>query len=170
MYSLPDLNYKYNALEPYIDAETMEIHYTKHHQAYIDKLNAILDKNTNLKDKPLEELAVLPETKDFAGGHLNHSFFWKILNPIAPKFNSSIFKTYKDEFVQKSTTFFGSGWVWLVEKGSEYEVITTQNQDSPIAQKRVPVLGIDLWEHAYYLKYQNRRVDYINAWINLVIK
>lgn len=169
MFTLPKLQFSYDALEPYIDALTMEIHHTKHHQTYIDKLNAIVEANSNLKDKTLEELCLLPETKNMAGGHYNHSFFWQIIGPNSS--DGSVpdeIKPFKDEFNQKALTFFGSGWTWIVKDGNKLEVITTSNQDSPLLVGKNPVLALDLWEHAYYLKYQNKRVDYIDAWWNIV--
>ncbi len=184
-YELPKLNYDYNALEPYIDAKTMEIHYTKHHQAYIDKLNAVLEKYPNLAEQPLENLlenfeSLEMEEKDKTtlrnngGGHLNHSFFWKIMGPkkepdsklveeITSAFGSV--DEFKKKFTEAATTRFGSGWAWLVRDiDSKLQVYSTPNQNSPVMQGHIPLIGLDVWEHAYYLKYQNKRPDYIENW------
>ena len=169
MFTLPKLDYSYDSLEPFIDAKTMEIHHTKHHQTYIDKLNAIVEANPNLKDKTLEELCLLPETKNMARGHYNHSFFWQIIGPAGSGTIPDEINSLKDEFNQKALTLFGSGWTWIVKNdlpaqaGGKLEVITTPNQDSPLLTGKIQVLGLDLWEHAYYLKFQNRRVEYIDA-------
>ncbi|MEK7464452.1 MAG: superoxide dismutase [Patescibacteria group bacterium] len=192
-HSLPKLLYAYDDLEPYIDARTMEIHHTKHHQAYVDKLNAALEGYPDLQKKSLEELlqsieavpgAIRVAVKNHGGGHFNHSMFWKMMKPparpgngggeprgevgkiITSKFGE--FLKFKEEFTKAATGFFGSGWVWLVLKDESFEIITTPNQESPIMQGFNPVLGLDVWEHAYYLKYQNKRPDYINAWWNVV--
>ena len=160
MFKLPELPYKYDALEPFIDSLTMEIHHTKHHQTYVDKLNAIVENNSNLKDKTLEELCLLPETKNMAGGHYNHSFFWKIIGPSGKNGSMpSELLQYKDEFNEKALLLFGSGWVWIVKNKNKLEVVTTSNQDSSLIEDKLPILGLDLWEHAYYLKFQNRRVE-----------
>lgn len=160
MYKLPEPNFKFDQFEPFIDAKTMEIHYTKHHQGYVDKLNVIIENNPTLKDKTLEELAKIPETKNMAGGHLNHTFFWQMLIGGVKDLD---FSKYKDDFTQSALSLFGSGWVWLVENGDLFEVITTPNQDSPLVQDKKPVLGLDLWEHSYYLKYQSRRAEYVDV-------
>lgn len=187
-YKLPELPYSYDALEPYIDARTMEIHYTKHHQGYVDKLNAALEKYQGISEKPLEELlgnleAVPAEirtaVRNQGGGHWNHSLFWKIMAPkaggepqgdlasaLAKKFGN--FAAFKEKFSASAAGVFGSGWSWLVVKNGELEITTTPNQDSPIMQGIKPILGLDVWEHAYYLKYQNKRPDYIAAWWNVV--
>jgi len=187
LHLLPKLPYSFDALEPFIDEKTMEIHHGKHHQTYVDKLNKALEKYPKLQNKSVEELLknldLIPEdirtaVRNHGGGHVNHSFFWlilkkgiepggEILKAINKKFKG--FDAFKEEFGTKATNLFGSGWCWLVlnQKG-ELEVITTPNQDSPISQNKVPVLGLDLWEHSYYLKYQNKRADYINAWWNVV--
>lgn len=171
MFVLPKLNYSYSALEPYIDSLTMKIHHTKHHQTYIDKLNETLKDYPKYLDFTIEELLLkvseLPgeirqKIINFGGGHYNHTFFWQILDKKLP----DAFSDYEDEFRLKGASLFGSGWVWLVEKDKSFEVITTPNQDSPIMQNKKPVLGLDLWEHAYYLKYQNRRAEYIDAFLN----
>jgi len=172
MFTLPKLQYKYDALEPYIDAKTMEIHHTKHHQTYIDKLNTLVDANPELNSKTLEELCLISETKNMAGGHLNHSFFWEIIGP-APVENSVVkpleeILKFKDEFNDKASKLFGSGWVWIAKQDNEIKVISTPLQDSVLTVNALPILGIDLWEHAYYLKYQNRRAEYIDAFWNVI--
>ena len=185
-HTLPELGYSFDALEPFIDAKTMEIHHDKHHAGYVNKLNVALE-GTGLEDKSVEELLSdlnsLPADKKQAiinngGGHANHSFFWpilkkdiemkgKIVEAINSKFGS--FEKFKEEFSNVAATRFGSGWAWLVvnEKG-ELEIMSTANQDSPISQGKKPVLGLDVWEHAYYLKYQNKRPDYIEAFFNVI--
>jgi len=185
IHTLPKLNYSYQALEPYIDAQTMEIHHTKHHQAYIDNLNKVLEKYSALSDKPLEELMKnlgsleIPEAdktalRNHGGGHLNHSLFWTLIDPQNkpdPNLQSSIenkfgsLEKFKDEFTTAATTRFGSGWAWLVrvKGGEELAVYSTPNQDSPFLNGDIPLIGLDVWEHAYYLKYQNRRAEYISA-------
>lgn len=187
-HTLPPLPYAYNALEPHIDAMTMEIHYTKHHQAYIDKLNTALEKHPELQDKTVEELVadldLVPEdirtaVRNHGGGHLNHSLFWESLAPAkgqAPEgaleqaliqaFGS--IQDFKLKFSEKASTQFGSGWAWLVKDGDMLEVLATPNQDNPITQGKTPILGLDVWEHAYYLRYQNKRPDYIAAFWNIV--
>ncbi len=184
-YELPKLPYEYGALEPYIDAKTMEIHYTKHHQAYVDKLNAVLEKYPDLAEKPLEELLrgldslAIPEAdkiaiKNHGGGHWNHSFFWSIMGPakdidkklvadISAAFGSV--DEFKKKFSDAAASRFGSGWAWLVRKtDGRLDIYSTGNQDCPLMQNDTPLIGLDVWEHAYYLKYQNKRPDYINAW------
>lgn len=170
MFTLPKLQYEYDALEPFIDTKTMEIHHTKHHQAYVDKLNLLVDTNPDFKNKTLEELCVIQETKNMAGGHYNHTFFWKTL---LPNHNHSLnisnkFLPFKDEFINKATGLFGSGWVWLAKKDEKIEIIATPLQDAPLVTGYIPIIGIDLWEHAYYLKYQNRRSEYIEAFLNVI--
>ncbi len=188
-YELPKLPYSYDALEPFIDARTMEIHYTKHHQAYIDKLNAALEKYPALQEKTLEELLgnldVVPQeirtaVRNHGGGHFNHSLFWKIMGPncggepagvlaeaIVKNFGN--FTKFKEQFSAAAAGVFGSGWVWLVlSKAEGLKIIATPLQDSPISHGLMPLLGLDVWEHAYYLKYQNKRADYIAAWWNVV--
>ena len=186
-YTLPDLPYAFDALEPYIDALTMEIHHDKHHQAYVNNVNAALE-GTDLGDLPIEELLQaldrVPEAKRAAvrnngGGHYNHSLFWQSLSPngggepsgalrsaIDAAFGS--FSDFKDKLKAAGVGQFGSGWAWLVRDGSGLAIVGTPNQDSPISSGKTPLLGVDVWEHAYYLRYQNRRVDYINAWWNVV--
>lgn len=168
MFKLPELPYKYDALEPFIDAKTMEIHHTKHHQTYIYKLNAIIESKPELKDKTLEELVKLPETKNMAGGHSNHSFFWEIMAPKQEDTDRGWFDEYKKEFTEKASTLFGSGWVWFVKNKDKFEVVQTPLQDSPLIDGMDPVLGIDVWEHAYYLQYKWNRAEYINNWFNVV--
>lgn len=186
MYTLPELGYDYDALEPFIDARTMEIHHKKHHQAYIDKLNKALDKYPKLQNRPVEELirnlSMIPEdirtaVQNHGGGHANHSFFWKILKKdVEPsgevlKAINKKFKgidNFKEHFKDAATTLFGSGWVWLVLNGKELEIVKTPNQDNPINQGKIPILGLDVWEHTYYLKYQNRRPEYVDAFFNVI--
>ncbi len=188
-YTLPPLPYEYNALEPYIDTETMKIHYTKHHQAYVDKLNAALKDHPELREKSLEYLlthlkevpeAIRTAVRDNGGGHYNHSFFWLCMIPqgtqqplgktkelIEKTFGS--FDTFKDQFNKAAVSVFGSGWAWLVlDKSGKLKIVTTANQDTPITEGLTPLLGLDVWEHAYYLKYQNRRAEYSDAWWHVV--
>jgi superoxide dismutase, Fe-Mn family len=186
-YEVPDLPYPYDALEPHIDDQTMHLHHDKHHQAYVDKANAALE-GTEWADKPVEEvlknLDSLPDNirtavRNNAGGHANHSFFWQIMSPdgggapdgdlaaaIEQAFGS--FDSFKGELKQLGVNRFGSGWAWLVYDGSDLAVTSTPNQDSPVSDGQGPLLGVDVWEHAYYLKYQNRRPDYLDAWWNVV--
>ncbi len=188
VYVLPPLPYAYNALEPYIDEQTMRIHYTKHHQAYVNKLNAALKDYPQVSKKPLEYL--LAHTKEIpkairtavinnGGGHWNHSFFWEVMTPTSTKqpvgsvgeaikkqFGS--FDEFKKEFNKAALTVFGSGWAWLVYDKGKLRVIATANQDSPLTLGLTPLLALDVWEHAYYLKYQNRRGDYNEAWWQVV--
>lgn len=188
-YKLPELKYDYNALEPYIDKITMEIHHTKHHAAYINNLNAALEKHPELENKKLEELLKdinsVPEdirvaVRNNGGGHYNHSMFWdlmgankggepkgKVKEEINKVFGS--FDKFKEDFGKAATTRFGSGWAWLIiNKDGELQIVSTPNQDNPISDGNIPVLGLDVWEHAYYLKYQNKRPDYIEAWWKVV--
>ncbi len=186
-FELPKLDYAYDALEPYIDAKTMEIHYTKHHQTYIDKANAALA-GTDLENASVEEVLTnldkLPEDKrtpvrNNAGGHYNHSLFWTVLSPdgggaptgavadaIAAAFGD--FDSFKTTFADAGANRFGSGWAWLVADGGGVAVTSTPNQDATILEGKTPILGLDVWEHAYYLNYQNRRPDYIAAFWNIV--
>lgn len=188
MFTLPKLPYAYNALEPHIDAKTMEIHHTKHHQAYIDKANAALEKYPELQEKSAEELLsdldALPEDirtviRNQAGGHANHSLFWTILSPegggepsgeIQEKITEAFgdFGKFKEQFTAAATGQFGSGWAWVVVNNGKLEIVATPNQDSPLSQSKTPILGLDVWEHAYYLTYQNKRPDYITAFWNIV--
>ena len=187
-HELPNLPYAYDALEPHFDKETMNIHHTKHHNTYITNLNAALEGHAELADKSVEELVAnlneLPEAirtavRNNGGGHANHTFFWTILSPngggqpvgelataIEAKFGS--FDAFKEEFAKAGATRFGSGWAWLVVNNGELEVTSTPNQDSPLTEGKTPVIGLDVWEHAYYLNYQNRRPDYIGAFWNVV--
>lgn len=186
-FELSKINYAYDALEPFIDARTMEIHHTKHHQAYVNNLNAALEKHPNLNlglEEMLANLDLVPEdirttVRNNGGGHFNHDLFWKLLkvnNGEGPKgklledINSTFgsFDKFKEEFAKAASTRFGSGWAWLiVNKDNNLEVLSTPNQDTPLALGR-PILGIDVWEHAYYLNYQNRRADYISAFFQVV--
>jgi Fe-Mn family superoxide dismutase len=189
-FSLPSLPYAPDALEPHIDRQTMEIHHGKHHNAYVTNLNKALESAPDLANKSLEELlanncAAVPENirtavRNNGGGHHNHSMFWQIMGPnasgspsgeIADAINGAFgsFDAFKEKFNAAATTRFGSGWAWLVKgSGNSVEVISTANQDSPLMEGRFPIMGLDVWEHAYYLKYQNRRPDYIGAWWNVV--
>lgn len=185
-FELPQLPYAYDALEPHIDARTMEIHHTKHHQAYTTNLNAAIA-GTELEGKTIEEIlkvaADKPAVRNNGGGFYNHNLFWTIMAPnaggnptgelasaIDAKFGS--FDAFKDEFAKAAATRFGSGWAWLCVKNGELEVCSTANQDNPLMDgigcEGQPILGLDVWEHAYYLNYQNRRPDYINAFFNVV--
>lgn len=193
-HSLPALPYAHNALEPHIDARTMEIHHGKHHQAYVNNLNAALEKYPDLQSKSAEELiknlSAVPEdirtaVRNNGGGHVNHSMFWLMMGPngggepggdLAAAINAAFgsFASFKEQFAKAGVGRFGSGWAWLVVNGGKLEVCSTANQDNPMMGKAVagcegvPILGIDVWEHAYYLNYQNRRPDYIAAWWNVV--
>ena len=185
-YALPTLPYAYDALEPYIDARTMEIHYTKHHQTYIDKLNAALSDYPDFKDYSAEDLNKsldkIPEkirtaVRNHGGGHANHSFFWPILRKdvayngnVADAINGKFgdFESFKKDFSNAAALLFGSGWTWLVVADGQLEILTTPNQDSPLTLGKTPVIGLDVWEHAYYLKYQNRRPEYIEAFFNVI--
>jgi Fe-Mn family superoxide dismutase len=186
-FEVPPLPYDYGALEPYIDKQTMELHHDKHHQAYVDKANAALE-GTEHADAPVEEvlgnLSSLPSDKQKAvrnngGGHLNHSLFWESMSPdgggapdgdlasaIDDAFGS--FDAFKEQFEQAGVNQFGSGWAWLVLDGSSLAVTSTANQDNPLLDGKTALLGNDVWEHAYYLKYQNKRPDYLKAWWNVV--
>jgi superoxide dismutase, Fe-Mn family len=190
-YTLPALPYDFAALEPSIDVQTMQIHHGKHHQAYVNNLNAALDKHPEWHKKSLEELLhginSVPEdirtaVRNNAGGHHNHSLFWTIMAPTgkggggepAGSLADAIKKTFgdftklKEQVASAGAARFGSGWAWLVVTGGKLEVFSTANQDSPLMDGKIPILGLDVWEHAYYLKYQNRRPDYIAAWWNVV--
>jgi superoxide dismutase, Fe-Mn family len=186
-YSVPDLPYAYDALEPHIDEATMKLHHDKHHQAYVDKANAALE-GTEWADKPVEEvlsnLSSLPADKQTpvrnqAGGHANHTLFWENMSPdgggeptgeLADAINAAFgsFADFQAKFEDNGVTQFGSGWTWLVLDGGELKLTKTSNQDSPLLDGQTPLLGNDVWEHAYYLKYQNKRPDYLKAWWNVV--
>jgi Fe-Mn family superoxide dismutase len=186
-YAVPDLPYDYDALEPHIDEQTMRLHHDKHHQAYVDKANGALE-GTEWADQEVDEvlrnLASLPDdirtaVRNNAGGHSNHTFFWQIMSPGGGgepegELRSAIddafgdFGSFMEALKTAGVNRFGSGWAWLVYDGSGLAVVSTANQDSPISDDQMPLLGVDVWEHAYYLKYQNRRPDYIDAWWNVV--
>ena len=188
-FTLPQVGYAFDALEPHIDKMTMEIHHGKHHNAYVTNLNKALESAPDLAGKTVEELlasncAIVPENirtavRNNGGGHINHSMFWKIMGPgaggspvgnvaqaIVGTFGS--FDSFKEKFGQAAATRFGSGWAWLLKSGGKLDISSTANQDSPVMEAKYPVMGLDVWEHAYYLKYQNRRPDYIAAWWNVV--
>ena len=187
MHTLPKLPYEYNALEPHIDEQTMKIHHDKHHQAYIDKLNAAI-KGTEFENMDVNELLQkldsLPDdikgvVRNNGGGHSNHSFFWEIMGPnfggeasgavgdaIKETFGS--FDKFKEQFIDAGVKQFGSGWAWLVVDGGKLSITSTPNQDTPVMEGKTAILGVDVWEHAYYLKYQNKRPDYLAAWFNVV--
>lgn len=187
-FELPKLPYSVDALEPYIDAQTMTIHHTKHHQAYITNLNAALEKHPELADKSLEDLLsnlnAVPEdirtaVRNHGGGTWNHNLFWEIMAPKAtvtptPELMKMLegsfgsFDTFKTEFEKAANGRFGSGWAWLVKQGDGLAIVSTSNQDNPLSDGLTPVLGLDVWEHAYYLKYQNRRAEYVSNWWNVV--
>jgi Fe-Mn family superoxide dismutase len=186
-YSVPPLPYDYSALEPHIDEATMRVHHDKHHQAYVDKVNAALE-GTEWEDKPIQEVVAnldqIPEDKrgpvrNNGGGHLNHSLFWEWLatdgggapsGDLAAAIDSAFgsFDEFKEKFKAAGVNQFGSGWAWLVHDGSGLAIVSTPNQDNPITSGKTPLLGVDVWEHAYYLKYQNKRPDYIDAFWNVV--
>jgi Fe-Mn family superoxide dismutase len=186
-FEVPDLPYDYDALEPHIDEATMKVHHDKHHQAYVDKANAALE-GTDWADKDVEEilksLSDLPEDKqkpvrNNGGGHYNHSLFWQMMSPdgggepegdLATAITDAFggFESFQGEFKDAGVNQFGSGWSWLVHDGSGLAVVSTANQDSPVSDGKTPLLGCDVWEHAYYLKYQNKRPDYIDAFWNVV--
>ena len=193
LHTLPDLSYSVDSLEPHIDARTMEIHHGKHHQTYINNLNAALEGNTALAEKPVNELIAdlsqIPEgirgaVRNNGGGHSNHTFFWEVISPsgggipsgpLAEAITSAFgsFDSFKDAFTKAALTRFGSGWAWLIKSGESVQVTSTPNQDSPLMEgiadhTGLPLIGLDVWEHAYYLNYQNRRPDYISAFWNVV--
>ncbi|NUQ20000.1 MAG: superoxide dismutase [Gemmatimonadaceae bacterium] len=190
-FTLPPLPYDFGALEPHIDARTMEIHHGKHHQAYVNNLNAAIEKAPELQNKSLEDLlknvnsapeSVRTAVRNNGGGHWNHSFFWQIMGPkaggeptgaLGDAIKSSFggFDKFKEQFAAAAAGRFGSGWAWLVNDGGKLSVTSTPNQDNPLMEGKSPnsvLLGVDVWEHAYYLKYQNRRPDYVAAWWNVV--
>lgn len=188
MFTVPDLSYPYNALEPHIDERTMQIHHDKHHAAYVKNLNDALIGHEDLLATPIEDLlkdlskvpeAVRTKVRNNGGGHANHSLFWQIMAPKAGgepagKVASAIhaafgdFATFQEKFSAAAMGRFGSGWAWLTVKGTTLMIEDSANQDSPLMEGRIPILGLDVWEHAYYLKYQNMRADYIKAWWNVV--
>jgi Fe-Mn family superoxide dismutase len=188
-FTVPPLPYAFDALEPYIDKQTMEIHHDKHHGAYVTNLNKALESAPDLQNKTVEELlanncAIVPENirtavRNNGGGHINHSMFWQIMAPkaggnpsgnVAQAINSAFgsFDQFKEKMNAAGVGRFGSGWAWLVKSGGKVEIISTANQDSPVMEGKYPVMGVDVWEHAYYLKYQNRRPEYLGAWWNVV--
>jgi Fe-Mn family superoxide dismutase len=187
-YQLPDLPYDYSALEPHIDARTMEIHHTKHHKTYVDKLNAAVEGHDDLQYDNVDDLLknfdkvpadIQGAVRNHGGGHSNHSLFWTIMGPdgggepsgtVASAIDESFgsFKEFQDKLTTAATAHFGSGWAWLVSDGGKLDVISLPNQDSPLMTGKTPILGLDVWEHAYYLKYQNKRPDYIEAWWNTI--
>ncbi len=187
-FTLPKLPYEFNALEPHIDARTMEIHHDKHHQAYVNNLNTAIGKHPELEKKSVEDLLkdlnAVPEdirtaVRNNGGGHFNHSMFWEIMTPKgggepngkladAIKKTFGDFSAFKEKLAAAAVGQFGSGWAWLVKDGSGLAVMSTPNQDNPFSQGKVAILGVDVWEHAYYLSYQNRRPDYVAAWWNVV--
>ena len=187
-YELPALPYDYNALEPHIDAQTMEIHHTKHHQTYITKLNGALEGHPDLASQSVDDLiadlASLPDNirgavRNNGGGHSNHTMFWQVMGPNgggAPNGNVAnaidaafgSFDAFKEKFSAAGAARFGSGWVWLINDGGTLSIESSPNQDSPIMDGKSAILGLDVWEHAYYLRYQNRRPDYMAAWFNVV--
>jgi len=187
-HQLPPLPYAFDALEPHIDTQTMQIHHGKHHQAYVTNLNAALEKHPELQNKTVEELLkginTVPEdirtaVRNNGGGHVNHTMFWQIMGPnaggpptgaIAEAITSTFgsFDKFKEELVKAGIGRFGSGWAWLNEVGGKLVIESTANQDSPLMDGKKPIFGVDVWEHAYYLKYQNRRPDYLAAWWNVV--
>jgi Fe-Mn family superoxide dismutase len=187
MFALPPLPYDANALEPHIDEMTMRIHHDKHHGGYVNNLNAALEKHPDLQNRSAEDLlrqiSSVPESirtavRNNGGGHVNHSMFWAIMSPkggeptgaIADALTSTFgsFQAFKDELQKSGMGRFGSGWAWLVSANGKLSIESTANQDSPLMEGKWPVMGVDVWEHAYYLKYQNRRADYLSAWWNVV--
>jgi Fe-Mn family superoxide dismutase len=188
MHELPKLPYAYDALEPHIDARTMEIHHTKHHATYVNTLNGALEKHPELQDRSVEDLlrgldgvpeAIRTVVRNHGGGHANHSLFWTVMGPegggpptgaladaLMEAFGS--FEAFKEKLADAAAKRFGSGWGWLTVQGGKLEVSSTANQDSPLMEGKTPLVGIDVWEHAYYLHYQNRRPDYVKAWWNVV--
>ena len=187
-HELPALPYDYDALEPHIDAETMRIHHTKHHQTYVTKLNGALDGHPELAAKSVDELiadlgsvpeAIRTAVRNNGGGHSNHTLFWQVMSPtgggaptgaVAGAIDAAFgsFETFQERFAAAGAGRFGSGWVWLIDSGGALSIESSPNQDSPVMQGKTAILGLDVWEHAYYLKYQNRRPDYISAWFDTI--
>jgi Fe-Mn family superoxide dismutase len=187
-YTLPPLPYPFDALEPHIDAKTMEIHHDRHHKAYVDNVNKALEGQDKLQNKPIELLlreinqvpeSIRPAVRNNGGGHANHTMFWEIMTKggggqpsgaLADAINSTFggFTNFQQQLKQAAVSRFGSGWGWLVLAGGKLQILSTANQDSPYMDNQVPILGVDVWEHAYYLKYQNKRPDYVDAWWNVV--
>ena len=187
-FELPALPYDYNALEPHIDEQTMRIHHDKHHAAYVSKVNDALAKHPDVQasdiDQVVTNLSSVPDdirtaVRNNGGGHANHGLFWQVMKPngggaptgaVADAITSTFgsFETFKEKFAAAAAGQFGSGWAWLVESGGALAIVSTPNQDSPLTDGKTPILGLDVWEHAYYLKYQNRRPDYVSAWWNVV--
>lgn len=185
-HKLEPLPYAYNALEPYFDEQTMKLHHDKHHQTYVDKLNAALEQHKDLQNKSVEELlkdlnsipeAIRHAVRNHGGGHFNHSFWWpmlkkdvkpkgEVLEAVNKKFGS--FEKFKEEFVKLALSLFGSGWTWLVINNGNLEMINTANQECPISQGKIPIFGVDMWEHSMYLRFQNRKNEYLEAFFNLV--
>lgn len=188
MFTLPDLPYSYDALAPFISSDIQHLHHSKHHQTYVDKLNAALEKYPDWQQKSIEEIITsldqVPEdirlaVRNNGGGHVNHSMFWQMMAPkkgqeptgtLLDKLQHSFgdVKTFKEQFTSGATAIFGSGWQWLVVDNGELSLMSTPNQDSPLTQGKTPLLGLDVWEHAYYLQYYNKRPDYVEAWWNIV--
>lgn len=187
MFTLPELPYDYNALEPHIDEQTMRIHHDKHHGVYVSNLNDALKDYPELQNKTIEELlrsldqipeAIRTKIRNNGGGHANHSLFWTIMSPTGGRPEGKLldtinntfgnFDSFKEKFTSTGTGRFGSGWAWLAVNNGKVEIMDTPNQDTPIMEGKTPILGLDVWEHSYYLKYQNRRADYIQAWWNIV--
>ncbi len=188
VYELPPLPYDFSTLEPHIDEQTMRIHHGKHHATYVAKLNDALAKHPELTGKTIEELVgnlnAVPEdirgaVRNNGGGHANHSMFWQVMGPggggtptgkIADAINGAFgsYDAFKEQLTNAGVTRFGSGWAWLVDTGGSLEIVSTPNQDTPLADGKKPILGVDVWEHAYYLKYQNRRPEYLAAWFNTI--
>jgi Fe-Mn family superoxide dismutase len=187
-FELPPLPYPNNALEPHIDARTMEIHHDKHHNAYVTNLNKALEGQPDLQNKSIEDLLasldnvpenIRPAVRNNGGGHANHTLFWQLMGPnkggqpggeLANAINSAFgsFDSFKEKFAAAGVGRFGSGWAWLISEGGVLTITSTPNQDTPLMERKTPILGLDVWEHAYYLNYQNRRPDYIAAWWNVV--
>ncbi len=187
-FTLPNLPYDFAALEPHIDAQTMQIHHGKHHQAYVNNLHAAVEKTPELQRKSLDELmkginsapeSVRTAVRNNGGGHWNHSMFWKLMAPkaggapsgkVADAIGKAFggFDKFKEQFAAAAAGRFGSGWAWLIDEGGKLSIMSTPNQDNPLMEGKKAILGLDVWEHAYYLKYQNRRADYVTAWWNVV--